>query len=72
MLSKKYDVIKIIKNEYVDFSHEVENNNRVIIPKRQGITTSWGAIIVDYKTAKKFERDFFDFVDNELHLHHHT
>lgn len=61
-------MIKIIKNGYVDFSHEVENNNRVIIQKRQGITTSWGAIIFDYKTAKKFERDFFDFVDNELEV----
>lgn len=61
-------MIKIIKNGYVDFSHEVENNDRLITPKRHGKTTSWGAIIVDYKTAKNFERDFFDFVDNELEL----
>lgn len=61
--------MKEIVENYVNFSEEI---NERLITVRKGLgnckTTTYGAIISNYESSKKFDRKFIDFDDFELYI----
>lgn len=61
-------IIKMIEAGYIDFNYEVQNEtSRKRLPGYTD-TKTWGAIITKYQTCKEFNRNFFDFVDNQVEV----
>lgn len=59
---------KQIENGYINFSIEVESNMKSVVKSGFGKTISWAAMIINYKTAKEFKREYFDFEDFEIEV----
>ena len=59
---------KKIKNGYINFFDEVNNNSMERIRNGYGNTESWGATISVYDTLKYIERKYFDFLNYEMNV----